>query len=67
MKRPLYIIEPESAQNTEKFTNNQEFKENFQTAILLALLEKGQLVKWQFDLCIEELQHQHNNTQKSGR
>ena len=50
-RRPLYMIEleqrpalPPEQQNTP-LDHNQEFIENFQTAILLSLLEKGQLAK----------------------
>lgn len=63
-RRPLYMIEleahpvPAPQQQNTRLDQNQEFKENFQTAILLSLLEKGQLAKWQFDLCLEELAKQ---------
>ena len=64
-RRPLYIVELESPAptpnvnpQTTSLNDNPNFIENFQTAILLALLEKGQLAKWQFDLCLEELTKQ---------
>ena len=61
-RRPLYMIEleqyPAPEQPDTPLDRNREFKENFQTAILLSLLEKGQLAKWQFDLCLDELAKQ---------
>lgn len=63
-RRPLYMIEldsypvPAPEQQNTLLDDNQEFKEKFQTAILLALFEKGQLAKWQFDFCMEELAKQ---------
>lgn len=63
-RRTLYMIELETSpaptpeQQNTPLDHNREFKENFQTAILLSLLEKGQLAKWQFDYCLEELAKQ---------
>ena len=65
-RRPLCIIaleqnpalELDSETQIPTLTDNYNFIENFQTAILLSLLEKGQLAKWQFDLCVEELARQ---------
>ena len=54
MKRKrIYMVELEREQsnlNTEK-----DFVWNFQTSILLSLLEKGQLNQWQFDCCMDKL------------
>lgn len=41
-----------------RLDNNKNFIENFQTAILLSLLDKGALTKLQFDLCVDKLQKQ---------
>lgn len=38
----------------EKITD-EKFIKIVETAILQSLLEKGQLARWQFDLCLEKL------------
>ena len=40
----------------EQASDSQSFLHNFQTAILLSLLERGLLTEWQFEYCVEELQ-----------
>ncbi len=54
-RRQLYIIELEPGTQNTGEGNPLEFIENFQTAILLSLLEDKQLTKWQFDFCVDEL------------
>jgi len=56
------MIELEQKQEIEE--NLREFYNNFQTAVLLSLLENNQLTKWQFDFCVDELQRQniHNKS-----
>lgn len=54
MKRKrIYMVELEREQNN--LDMEKEFIRNFQTAILLSLLEKGQLNQWQFDCCMDKL------------
>jgi len=53
------MIELEQEKEKEEKDNFQEFYNNFQTAILLSLLENNQLTKWQFDFCVDELQKQN--------
>lgn len=70
-KRPMYITEwrsdrednreddREDGREDDREDNrepDQKFIENFQTAILLSLLEEGQLARWQFDFCVKELE-----------
>lgn len=50
------MIELELEERNGDLRNNKAFIVNFQTGILLSLLENKQLTKWQFDLCMEELQ-----------
>ena len=59
-KRQLYMIELEPEPQSIEPEKNQDFIENFQTAILLSLLENKQLTKWQFDFCLGELQKQQH-------
>jgi hypothetical protein len=47
------MVELEREQNN--LDMEKEFIRNFQTAILLSLLEKGQLNQWQFDCCMDKL------------
>lgn len=35
--------------------NTRVFEQNFQTALLLSLLQRGILNQWQFDSCLDEL------------
>lgn len=46
-------IETEECQ-TESF-HLQAFLTNFQTAMLLSLLDRGLLTQWQFERCVEDL------------
>lgn len=41
----------------EKFTQaqTQAFQKNFQTALLLSLLNKNLLTQWQYEQCVEKL------------
>lgn len=57
--RQLYIAESDTGTPGAKLDENESFTENFQTAILLSLLDKGTLTKWQFDICVDKLQEQH--------
>jgi hypothetical protein len=54
------MIELEPEIRNMELLKNQDFKENFQTAILLSLLKNKQLTKWQFDFCVEELRKQRD-------
>jgi len=58
-RRQIYIIESEP--EPQGFEPDQAFIENFQTAVLLSLLEDKRLTRRQFDLCIEELKKQRKN------
>lgn len=60
-RRQLYMVELDSGQPALKLNDNKNFIESFQTAILLTLLDKGTLAKWQFDLCIDKLRKQTDN------
>ena len=64
-RRQLYMIELGPEPQRIDPQKNQDFIENFQTAILLSLLENKQLTKWQFDICVDELQKQSHKGQKS--
>lgn len=57
-RRQLYMVELDTGQPAPKLNDNKNFIENFQTAILLSLLDKGIITKWQFDLCIDKLRKQ---------
>ncbi len=54
-KRQLYIVELNDSKEQIKPCEQNDFNKNFQTAILLSLLEKGQLTKWQFDCCVDKI------------
>lgn len=58
----VFMIELEQEQKHSKKMNYQEFSKNLQTAVLLALLKEKQLTKWQFDLCLEELEKRCKNS-----
>lgn len=69
MKRgPIYMIELEAEAKPAQPVETQALVETFQTAVLLSLLKDGQLTKWQFDRCTEELcrQRQASTEKKKG-
>lgn len=35
--------------------NNQKFLDNYKVSILLSLLEKGYITKWQYDYCVKDI------------
>ena len=51
-KRPLYMVELTAPLSDPA---GQNFTENFQAAVLLALLGQGLLTKRQFGLCLDGL------------
>jgi len=57
-KRRFVLVEVKADEQSEKQFNPQVFLHNYQTALLLSLLEKSLLTQWQFDRCLEELQKQ---------
>ena len=61
-RRQLNTINLESKPAEACFEKNKEFIKNLETAILLSLLAKGQITKWQFDFCIDELKKQPYNS-----
>lgn len=54
-KRQLYMVELERNKLGTEYNKNLDFIKNFQTAILLSLLEDKLIAKWQFDQCMDEL------------
>ena len=54
-KRQTIIVGLEKDKKTG-LDSNREFVKNFQRAILLSLLERGQLNQHQFELCVKELE-----------
>jgi hypothetical protein len=58
VKRRFALVEIEADEQSEKQFTPQAFLQNYQTALLLSLLEKGLLTQWQFDPCLEELRKQ---------
>jgi len=54
-KRYFGLVGIEADKQSEKQFQPQAFMQNYQTALLLSLLESGLLTQWQFDRCIEEL------------
>jgi hypothetical protein len=57
-KRRFALVEIEADKQSVKQFQPQAFMQNYQTALLLSLLEKNLLTQWQFDRCIEELRKQ---------
>ena len=57
-KKQIYMVELGAGRPDAKLNDNKSFIENFQTAILFPLLDKGTLTKWQFDLCVDKLRNQ---------
>ena len=52
-KRPLYMVELTAPPSGP--AAGQNFTENFQAAVLMALLGQGLLTRRQFDLCLDGL------------
>ncbi|OPY55883.1 MAG: hypothetical protein A4E55_02366 [Pelotomaculum sp. PtaU1.Bin035] len=63
-KRHFELVEIEAGEQLEKQFTPRAFLQNYQTALLLSLLEKDLLTQWQFDRCIEELQKQAMQSEK---
>lgn len=57
-KNRFELVEIEADERSEEQLIPQAFLQNYQTALLLSLLETGLLTQWQFDRCIEELRKQ---------
>lgn len=50
------LMEVVDDEQSDKLSDAQAFLQNYQTALLLSLLDKNLLTQWQFDRCVEELQ-----------
>ncbi|MDD5017409.1 MAG: hypothetical protein PHO15_04840 [Eubacteriales bacterium] len=48
------MVELERGHSGTDLEKNQDLNKNFQTAILLSLLEDKKITRWQFDRCIGE-------------
>lgn len=59
-KRQIYMVELEGKKSNTDYGKNTYFIKNFQTAILLSLLENKLIAKWQFDRCTDELDKTDN-------
>lgn len=64
-KRRFELIKIIADEQSEQLFNPQAFLQNYQTALILSLLERGLLTQWQFDRCIEELKKQKARGSKS--
>ena len=54
-KREFTIVKAEDKNQSTDLDNNYLFIENYETALLLSLLEKQLLTQVQFERCMEEL------------
>lgn len=54
-KRQIYMVELSAPLKSFELDKNSAFIENFQTALLLSLLENKKLTGGQFELCAAEL------------
>ncbi len=57
-KKCFMLMEVADDKQPDKVSDPQAFLQNYQTALLLSLLDKNLLTQWQFDRCVEELQKQ---------
>jgi hypothetical protein len=57
-KKHFRLIEVVSQEPPDRLAVTQLFLQNYQTALLLSLLDKSLLTKRQFDQCMEELKKQ---------
>ena len=57
-KKYFMLMEAADDEQPDKLSDSQNFLQNYQTALLLSLLDKNLLTQWQFDRCVEELQKQ---------
>ncbi len=55
-KNCFMLMEVVDDKQPDKLSGPQPFLENYQTALLLSLLDRGLLAQWQFERCVEELQ-----------
>jgi hypothetical protein len=61
-KKYFMLGEAVSKEPSDRLPVSQPFMLNYQTALLLSLLDKNLLTKQQFDRCVEELQKQSRTT-----
>lgn len=54
-RRQFYMVELEPSEEHNDLGLQKDFVRNFEAALLLSLLEKGQLNKWQYDCCMDEI------------
>ncbi len=57
-KKCFMFVEVVDDEQSDKLSDPKAFLQNYQTALLLSLLDKNLLTQWQFDRCVEELQKQ---------
>lgn len=57
-KKYFRLVEVISQETPDRLAVTQLFLQNYQTALLLSLLDKNLLTKRQFDQCMDELKKQ---------
>ena len=55
-KKCFMLAKVVTDEQPDKVSDSQAFLQNYQTALLLSLLDRNLLTQWQFDQCVEELQ-----------